>query len=68
MRNKRIRLALAQAGMSQRDLAKLLYVSDTELSIMMKHELAVREQNEIVKRIREYDAQRKEIHHESNAV
>lgn len=68
MRNKRIRLALAQAGMSQRDLAKLLYVSDTELSIMMKHELAVREQNEIVKRIREHDAQRKGVHHESNAV
>lgn len=54
--------------MSQRDLAKLLYVSDTELSIMMKHELAVREQSEIVKRIREHDAQRKGIHHESNAV
>jgi len=62
-------MALTQAGMSQRDLAKLLYVSDTEMSIMMKHELAVREQNEIVKRIRENDAQRKGIHHErDNAV
>ena len=45
--------------MSQKDLAKLLIVSDTEMSIMMKHELAVREQNEIVKRIREHDAQKK---------
>ena len=62
-------MALTQAGMSQRDLAKLLYVSDTEMSIMMKHELAVREQNEIVKRIREHDAQRRGIHHErDNAV
>lgn len=59
MRNKRIRVALTQAGMSQKDLAKLLIVSDTEMSIMMKHELAVREQNEIVKRIREHDAQKK---------
>ena len=68
MRNKRIRMALTQAGMSQKDLAELLYVSTTELSIMMKHELAVREQNEIVKRIREHDAQRKGMRHETNAV
>ena len=58
-------MALTQASMSQRDLAKLLSISDTELSIMMKHELAVREQNEIVKSIREYDAQRKGIHHDT---
>ena len=63
MRNKRIRMALTQAGMTQTELAKLLYVSETELSIMLKHELAVREQNEIVKSIREYDAQRKGAHH-----
>ena len=49
--------------MTQTELAKLLYVSETELSIMLKHELAVREQNEIVKFIREYDAQRKGAHH-----
>ena len=66
MRNKRIRVALTQAGMSQKELAKLLCVSDAEMSIMMKHELAVKEQNEIVKRIREHDAQRKGIHHERN--
>ena len=54
--------------MSQKDLAELLLVSGTELSIMMKHELAVREQNEIVKRIREHDAQRKGMRHETNTV
>lgn len=59
MRNKRIRVALTQAALSQSELARLLHVSDTEMSIMLKHELAVREQNEIVKRIREHDAQKK---------
>jgi len=59
LRNKRIRVALTQAALSQSELARLLHVSDTEMSIMLKHELAVREQNEIVKCIREYDAQKK---------
>ena len=48
---------MAQAGLtSQTDLAKVLSKPQAELSIMMKYELAVREQNEIVKRIREWSA------------
>lgn len=58
MRNKRIRKAMMDAGINQTQVAKIIQVSNAELSVMMNHELAVREQNEIVKRIREWDAQR----------
>ena len=59
MKNKRIKVALAQAGLSQAQLADILDVTATEMSIMLKYELAVREQNDIVARIREFDALRK---------
>ena len=59
MKNKRIKVALAQAGLSQAQLADILNVTATEMSIMLKYELAVREQNDIVARIREFDALRK---------
>ena len=59
---------MLQAGMNQTQLADMLSVPYGEMSIMLKYELAVREQNEIVKRVREYDAQRRGIHHETNAV
>ena len=59
MKNKRIRTAMLQAGIKQKDLAEILGINDTELSYVLKYELAVREQNEIVARIREHDALRK---------
>ena len=59
MKNKRIKVALAQAGLSQAQLADILDVTATEMSIMLKYELAVREQNDIVAKIREFDALRK---------
>ena len=59
MKNKRIRTAMVQAGIDQRLLADILEVTPTEMSITMKRELAVKEQNDIVARIREYDALRK---------
>ena len=68
MKNKRIRNAMLQAGINQTQLADILNVPYGEMSIMLKYELAVREQNEIMKRIREHDAQRKEIHHETDTV
>lgn len=61
MKNKRIRKAMLDAGITQRDLSQILNKSETELSIAMKYELAVREQNDIVARIREYDALRKGV-------
>ena len=59
MKNKRIRVAMTQAGINQTQLADLLNVPYGEMSIMMKYELAVREQNDIVARIRENDALKK---------
>lgn len=55
-KNKRVRVAMAQAGMNQSQLADLLNVPYAEMSIMLKYELAVREQNDIVARIREHVA------------
>ena len=68
MKNKRIRKAMTDASISQVELAGILNTNTAEMSIALnKYELAVREQNEIVKRIREWDAQRRGIHHD-NAV
>ena len=59
MKNKRIRVAMAQAGINQGQLAAILKVPMPELSVMLKYELAVKEQNEITAKIREWDALRK---------
>lgn len=56
MKNKRIKLAMLQAGINQVQLAKLLNVSEPELSNILKYELAVKEQNNITATIREYAA------------
>ena len=59
MKNKRVRVAMAQAGLTQAQLAEILSVPTGEMSIMLKYELAVKEQHNIVDRIREWDALRK---------
>lgn len=59
MTNKRIRIALMQAGMTQTQLAELLNIPTGEMSIMLKYELAIKEQNNIVARIKEHDARRR---------
>ena len=57
MRNKRIKKAMLDAGMNQKQLAELLQIPMSEMSVMLNNwELAVKEQNEIVKRIREHTA------------
>lgn len=49
-----------QAGINQMQLADLLNLSCTAVSIVLNtYELAVKEQNDIVARIREHDALRK---------
>lgn len=50
---------MAQAGINQSKLANILNVTDTEMSIMLRYELAVKEQNNITAAIREWDALRK---------
>lgn len=59
MKNKRIRVAMAQAGITQGDLSDILGINPNEMSIMLKYELAVKEQHHIVDRIREWDALRR---------
>lgn len=49
---------MAQAGVTQTQLADILNVPYGEMSIMLKYELAVKEQNNITARIREWDALR----------
>lgn len=50
---------MTDAEINQGDLSKILGINTAELSIMLKYELAVREQHEIVDRIREWDALRR---------
>lgn len=60
MKNKRIKVAMAQAGITQSQLAEILQKPESEISIVLnKYELAVKEQNDITARIREWDALRK---------
>lgn len=59
MTNKRIRKAMFDAGINQNQLSEILGISIPELSVMLKYELAARVQNDIVSRIREWDAVRK---------
>lgn len=57
MKNKRVKVEMARSGINQARLAEILNISTPELSIMLnKYELAVKEQNEIVARIRENEA------------
>ena len=51
---------MAQAGITQSQLADILQKPESEISIVLnKYELAVREQNDITARIREWDVLRK---------
>ncbi len=60
MKNKRIRGAMVQAGINQQQLAEILSKPESEVSVILnKYELAVKEQNDIIARIREWDALRK---------
>ena len=59
MKNKRIRKAMLDAGINQNELAEILHINTQELSSVLKYELAVKEQNNIVATIREWDALRK---------
>jgi len=50
---------MTDAGINQTELADILDINITKLSYAMQFELSVHEQNEIVKKIREWDALRK---------
>ena len=50
--NQRIRRAMIDVGMSQGELADLLGISDTEVSYMLKYELAAKVQADIIAKIK----------------
>lgn len=51
-KNTRIRTEMAKAGINQGDLAKILGVSDTEVSAFLKYDLSKAEQERIISLIR----------------
>lgn len=53
-KNKRIRKAMAEHGLDQTRLAMVLGTNDTEISVMLKRELAKTEQDEIIRAIAEW--------------
>lgn len=56
-KNHRIRKALFLAGMTQGELGQLMGLSDPYISKLLQYELAKSEQDEIIRLIREADAQ-----------
>ena len=55
-KNLRIRRAMLEADMSQRELGKLMGLKDPYISKILKYELAKSEQDAIIKIIKEADA------------
>ena len=55
-KNTRIRTEMAKAGINQAGLAKILGMSDPQVSVILKYELSKAEQNKIIERIRESTA------------
>lgn len=56
-KNQRVRKAMFMACLNQRELSKILEKSEQEVSIVLNgYELAKSEQDEIVRKIKEYAA------------
>jgi hypothetical protein len=53
MKNKRIREAVNEAGLRLWNLADMLKINPTTLSVMLRHELPEEEQDRILKLIEE---------------
>lgn len=58
MKNRKIRTAMMTAGINQGDLAKILGISGAEMSYMLKYELSVAEQYNIIDRIKKWQSER----------
>lgn len=56
MKNERIRRAMIKEGLTQNELAEILGKSTAEVSLMLKYELAQKEQQRIVEEIRTWAA------------
>lgn len=53
-KNLRVRKVMAEHGFDQRKLARILHITETEMSVVLKRELAKSEQDEIIKAIKEW--------------
>ena len=53
MKNARIRKAMIDTGITQTDLANIMGTPVTEISVMLKRELAKAEQDKIIAMIKE---------------
>lgn len=54
--NKVVRTALFEAGLRQYHLARMLGVSESRVSTMLRDELPITKQNELVSIIKKYEA------------
>lgn len=54
MQNLKVRVEMTRRGMKQKDLAECLKKSEPEISILLSKELSLKEQNEIIAKIKEY--------------
>lgn len=52
-KNVRIRRVMAENGITQSELAKILQISDSEMCVVLKRELAKMEQDKIIEAIKE---------------
>lgn len=52
-KNVRIRRVMAENGITQSELAKILMISDSEMCVVLKRELAKSEQDKIIEAIKE---------------
>lgn len=52
-KNVRIRRVMAENGITQSELAKILMISDSEMCVVLKRELAKIEQDKIIEAIKE---------------
>lgn len=52
-KNIRVRKEMAAYGIDQRKLARMLHITETEMSVVLKRELAKSEQDEMIRVIRE---------------
>lgn len=54
IKNKRIRKSMGENGIDQRKLSAILGITETEMSVIMKRELARSEQDLIIRAIKDW--------------
>lgn len=52
-KNVRVRRTMAEAGVNQSELARILQISNAEMCVVLKYELAKAEQDKMIEAIKE---------------